>query len=85
MADTPIDLPTCIVQVRVVQNKEPPHLYLVMKKYGGMVVHEGGKASGFKNSTETDSYDTDGTSLFQIRGTNDYNTRAIQARLSMCS
>lgn len=73
------------MQVRVVQNKEPPHLYLVMKKYGGMVVHEGGKASGFKNSTETDSYDTDGTSLFQIRGTNDYNTRAIQARLSMCS
>lgn len=66
------------VQVRVVQNKEPPHLYLVMKHYGGMVVHEGGRASGFKNTEEQDSYDTDGTRLFQIRGTNDYNTRAIQ-------
>jgi len=66
------------VQVRVVQNKEPPHFYLIMKKYGGMVVHEGGRASGFKNVDDQDSYDTDGTRLFQVRGTNDYNTRAIQ-------
>ena len=33
------------MQVRVVQNKEPPHLYLVMKNFGGMVVHEGGRVS----------------------------------------
>jgi len=66
------------VQVRVVQNKEPAHFYLVMQQFGGMVVHEGGRASGFKNVDEQDSYDTDGTRLFQIRGTNDYNTRAIQ-------
>ena len=66
------------VQVRVVQNKEPPHFYLVMKQFGGMVVHEGGHASGWKNVDDQDSYDTDGTRLFQVRGTNDWNTRAIQ-------
>jgi hypothetical protein len=66
------------VQVRVVQNKEPPHFYLVMQQFGGMVVHAGGHASGFKNRDDKDSYDTDGTRLFQVRGTNDWNTRAIQ-------
>eukprot|EP00056_Hartaetosiga_gracilis_P012462 m.198992 g.198992 ORF g.198992 m.198992 type:complete len:666 (-) comp13692_c2_seq2:133-2130(-) len=67
------------VQVRVVQNKEPPHFYLVMQQFGGMVVHEGGHASGWKNVDDKDSYDTDGTRLFQVRGTNEWNTRAIQA------
>eukprot|EP00730_Choanoeca_flexa_P008954 TRINITY_DN12561_c0_g5_i1.p1 TRINITY_DN12561_c0_g5~~TRINITY_DN12561_c0_g5_i1.p1 ORF type:complete len:835 (+),score=300.76 TRINITY_DN12561_c0_g5_i1:1495-3999(+) len=66
------------VQVRVVQNKEPPHFYLVMQQFGGMVVHSGGHASGFKNRDDSDSYDTDGTRLFQVRGTNDWNTRAVQ-------
>ena len=66
------------VQVRVVQNKEPPHFYLVMQQFGGMVVHAGGHASGFKNRDDTDSYDTDGTRLFQVRGTNEWNTRAVQ-------
>ncbi|EDQ85244.1 uncharacterized protein MONBRDRAFT_34323 [Monosiga brevicollis MX1] len=66
------------VQVRVVQNKEPPHFYLVMQQFGGMVVHAGGHASGFKNVADQDSYDTDGTRLFQVRGTNDWNTRAVQ-------
>jgi hypothetical protein len=49
-----------------------------MQQFGGMVVHEGGHASGWKNVDDQDSYDTDGTRLFQIRGTNDWNTRAIQ-------
>jgi villin 1/advillin len=43
-----------------------------------MVVHSGGKASGFKNKNDTDSYDTDGVSLFHVRGTNELNTRAVQ-------
>jgi len=64
------------VQVRVVQNKEPPHFYLIFK--GRMVIHEGGRASGFKNINDVDRADTDGTRLFQIRGTTDFNTRAIQ-------
>ena len=36
------------------------------------------QASGFKNVHDKDSYDTDGIRLFQIRGTNALNTRAIQ-------
>lgn len=124
------------VQCRVVQNKEPPHFYLIFK--GRFVVHQGGIGSvssrslrlgtlspappgcrsesmeclsrfpslrlsfaavwanrpacslrealtslpggnqGFKNSEEADSYDTDGTRLFHIKGTDEYNTRAIQ-------
>jgi hypothetical protein len=48
------------------------------KTFGGMVVHEGGHASGWTNVQDTDNYDTDGTRLFQVRGTNDWNTRAIQ-------
>nr|WAQ15589.1 villin [Halisarca dujardinii] len=64
------------VQVRVVQHKEPEHFYTIFK--GQMVVHCGGKASGFKNKEDSDSYDTDGTRLFQIKGTNRVNTRAVQ-------
>lgn len=64
------------VQVRVTQNHEPPHFYAMFK--GKMVVHAGGRASGFKNRNDKDSYDTDGTRLFQVRGTNELNTRAIQ-------
>ena len=55
------------VQVRVVQGKEPLHFRSLFK--GGMVVHSGGKASGFKNrSGEGDSYDDDGVGLFHVKG-----------------
>lgn len=64
------------VQVRVVQNKEPPHFCLIFKNR--MVVHMGGKASGFKNSEQQDEIDDDGTRLFHIRGTNANNVRAVQ-------
>lgn len=63
-------------QVRVVQSKEPDHFLALFK--GKMVVHQGGIASGFKNVNDKDSYDRDGVSLFHVRGTNDYNTRAVQ-------
>lgn len=43
-----------------------------------MVIHEGGRASGFKNSSEADSYDTDGTALFHVKGTTELNTHAVQ-------
>ena len=45
-----------------------------------MVVHEGGVGSGFKNSTQADEIDDDGTRLFHIRGTNSFNIRAIQVK-----
>eukprot|EP00163_Fabomonas_tropica_P012650 TRINITY_DN23990_c0_g1_i1.p1 TRINITY_DN23990_c0_g1~~TRINITY_DN23990_c0_g1_i1.p1 ORF type:complete len:848 (+),score=337.64 TRINITY_DN23990_c0_g1_i1:44-2545(+) len=64
------------VQVRVVQNKEPNHFLSLFK--GKMVIHQGGKASGFKNADDADTYDTDGVSLFHVRGTNSFNTRAVQ-------
>jgi hypothetical protein len=33
-----------------------------------MIVHAGGKASGFKNVADSDSYDTDGVSLYHVKG-----------------
>ena len=63
-------------QVRVVHGKEPAHFRQLFK--GGMIVHDGGKASGFKNSAEGDSYDDDGISLFHVRGTNALNTYGEQ-------
>jgi hypothetical protein len=64
------------VQVRVVQNKEPDHLYLLFK--GKLVIHTGGHAAGWKNRDDKDSYHTGPVALYQIRGTNPLNTRAIQ-------
>ena len=55
------------IQVRVVQGKEPRHFVKMFQ--GKMVVFSGGKASGFKNIHDHDTYDTDGTRLFRVRGT----------------
>lgn len=63
-------------QIRVVQGKEPSHFRSLFK--GSMVVHEGGRASSFNNSKETDSYDTDGVALFHVKGTTTLNTHAVQ-------
>jgi len=64
------------VQVRVVQGKEPAHFRQMFK--GSMIVHAGGKASGFKNKQDADSYDTDGISLFHVKGNTDLDTSAVQ-------
>lgn len=64
------------VQVRVIQGKEPAHFRSLF--HGKMVVHAGGKASGFANRDDQDSYDTDGVSLFHVKGTNPENTVASQ-------
>lgn len=64
------------VQVRVVMGKEPPHFLSMFK--GRMIIHEGGVASGFKNVKDSDSFDTDGISLFHVRGNSPLNTRAAQ-------
>ena len=74
------DLGGMPVQVRVVQGKEPPHFYKIFENR--MVIHEGGIGAGWANregeAVNEDSYDNDGTRLFHVRGTNDYNTRAVQ-------
>ncbi|XP_076311001.1 gelsolin, cytoplasmic-like isoform X1 [Tachypleus tridentatus] len=64
------------VQVRVVQGSEPQHFLRIFK--GKMVVFMGGHASGFRNIHDHDTYDEDGTRMFQIKGTSDVDTRAQQ-------
>jgi len=64
------------VQVRVTQGYEPAHF---LRMFGGrLVIHAGGRASGFKNRHDQDSYDVDGTRLFQVRGTCSFDVRAVQ-------
>jgi len=66
------------VQVRVVQGSEPAHFH---KLFGGrMVVHQGGTASGFKNSAQASTDTSLGTStaLYHVRGTSSFNTHAVQ-------
>jgi len=70
------DLGGAAVQVRLTQGKETPHFVAIFK--GSLVVRSGGRAAGFKNSEEADTYDTDGVSLFQIKGTSATDTRAVQ-------
>jgi gelsolin len=43
-----------------------------------MVTFMGGKASGFKNIRDHDTYDVDGTRLFRVRGTSEFDVRAEQ-------
>ena len=64
------------VQVRVVQGKEPAHFRSMFK--GSMIVRAGGKASGFKNKGDSDSYDVDGTELYHVKGSSPLNTYAVQ-------
>lgn len=64
------------VQVRVVQGKEPAHFCALFN--GKLIIHDGGRASGFNNSNQTDEIDDDGVSLFHVRGTNASNTHAVQ-------
>ena len=48
------------------------------------MIHSGGVASGFKNSTEGDSYDTDGVCLFHVKGTQPDNTYGVQVCVCVC-
>eukprot|EP01023_Acetabularia_acetabulum_P035871 TRINITY_DN3388_c0_g1_i10.p1 TRINITY_DN3388_c0_g1~~TRINITY_DN3388_c0_g1_i10.p1 ORF type:complete len:596 (+),score=158.97 TRINITY_DN3388_c0_g1_i10:132-1919(+) len=64
------------VLVRVIQNKEPMHFLAIFD--GKMFVHKGGKASGFKNLADKDSYDTDGVYLYQVMGSDERTVRAVQ-------
>ena len=43
-----------------------------------MIIHSGGRASGFKNIASNDSLDIDGVALFHVRGTQAINTIAVQ-------
>uniref|UniRef100_A0A8C0VSE6 Villin 1 n=1 Tax=Cyanistes caeruleus TaxID=156563 RepID=A0A8C0VSE6_CYACU len=58
------------VQIRVTMGKEPAHLMAIFK--GKMVVYAGGTSR--TGSTEP----TPSTRLFQVHGTNEYNTKAFE-------
>ncbi|GMH50465.1 hypothetical protein TrRE_jg10313 [Triparma retinervis] len=66
------------VQVRVVQGKEPAHFRAMF--HGEMIIRAGGKASGFKNKNDSDSYDVDGTELYHVKGTTADNTYGVQIK-----
>lgn len=66
------------MQVRVTQGKEPPHFRQLFQ--GSLIIHKGGRASGFKNRADVDTTDTDGIALFHVRGTQPMNTCGIQVR-----
>jgi len=65
------------VQVRVTQNKEPEHFLRIF--HGKMVILKGGVDSGFTSvkGVKEKKHDTE-VQLFQVRGTNEYNTRAVE-------
>ncbi|NXS67271.1 VILI protein, partial [Pandion haliaetus] len=65
------------VQVRVTMGKEPAHLMAIFK--GKMVVYAGGTSRA--GSTEP----TPSTHLFHVRGTNEYNTKAIEVPIRASS
>ncbi|XP_076312885.1 villin-1-like isoform X2 [Tachypleus tridentatus] len=63
------------VQIRTVQGKEPPQF---MAMFGGkMIILEGGHSSGFRN-TEDNETPADENCLLHVRGTSEYNTKAVQ-------
>jgi len=70
-------------QVRVVQGKEPNHFLALFK--GKLIIRSGGKASGFKNRNDADSYNTSGTALFSVRGSNQFNTRGVEVEAKASS
>ncbi|XP_026330603.1 gelsolin, cytoplasmic-like, partial [Hyposmocoma kahamanoa] len=53
--------------VRVPQGEEPKHFLKIFN--GRLVTLTGGKASGFRNTNQKDTYDNDGVRLFKIYGT----------------
>ncbi|XP_071484632.1 LOW QUALITY PROTEIN: advillin-like [Diadema antillarum] len=81
------------VQIRVVQGKEPQHFLQLFK--GKMIIHMGGHSSGFKHVQEGDEEEgkasgfkgvqaedlkTKRVRLYQVKGTNEFNTRAVEVQ-----
>lgn len=64
------------IQIRVTQDNEPKHFMHIFK--GKLVTFLGGKASGFKNLHDHDTYLQGETRMYRIRGTDETNVRATQ-------
>jgi len=69
-------------QVRVVQGKEPEHFLQLFK--GRMIVHAGGRPSGFKNKAEAEEGEKN-IRLYHIKGTTERNTRAVEVDVKAAS
>ena len=65
-----------MLQVRVVHGKEPTHFLAMFD--GKLRIYSGGKAGwgGAKDEERGDTY------MLQVRGTNQYNTKAEQVRIA---
>lgn len=70
-------------QIRVTQGKEPPHFRQLFQ--GKLIIHSGGRASGFKNSSESSTMNASGIALFHVRGSNALNTYAVEVRAEAAS
>nr|CBX24534.1 advillin protein [Paracentrotus lividus] len=70
------------VQIRVVQGKEPQHFLQLFK--GKMIIHLAGKSSGFKNQ-QADDKKANRVRMYQVKGTNELNTRAVEVDASASS
>ncbi|CAG2120301.1 unnamed protein product, partial [Medioppia subpectinata] len=70
------------VQVRVVEGKEPAHFMAMFS--GKMVILMGGFGSGF-NGNDNNNSNEQHISLLQVRGTNQYNTKAVEVHPSASS
>jgi advillin len=64
------------IQMRVVMNKEPKHFMKLFK--GKIIVFSEGHITGFKSVHDRDNFNPNEACLFQIRGTSDDETKAIQ-------
>lgn len=63
------------MQIRVVQGKEPAHFRQLFS--GRMIIHQGGRPSGFKNVTEYCATET-AEHLYHIKGTTALNTCGVE-------
>ncbi|KRT78520.1 hypothetical protein AMK59_6774, partial [Oryctes borbonicus] len=70
------ELSGAATQVRVVQGHEPKHFLHIFK--GQLIIFLGGRASGFKNMKDHDTYVQDEVRMFKVRGTSDVDVRAVQ-------
>eukprot|EP00033_Pygsuia_biforma_P000337 GCRY01000410.1.p1 GENE.GCRY01000410.1~~GCRY01000410.1.p1 ORF type:complete len:799 (+),score=281.68 GCRY01000410.1:122-2518(+) len=64
------------VQVRCVQNKEPPHFLKLFN--GRLIIHSGGCPSGFASGKGEDDWEYETEGLFRVRGTTPAATRATE-------
>ncbi|XP_070570156.1 advillin-like isoform X2 [Ptychodera flava] len=64
------------VQIRQVMGKECNHFLAMFQ--GKLIIHQGGKSSAFKNSSQKDKAYTGGVRMFQVRGTSELATKAYE-------